>query len=472
MNNDLKSNAEELLDVDHGNLVLPAGHGKTHLIAASCAVAQEREVPILVLTHTVAGVDALRLTLRKLSGTGRLVRITTIDSMARSLAKSFPSSGGVKSAPGEDDPAYWEKVRQIGVEAMRNPHVSGMLKRSYRKLLVDEYQDCNEVQHDFICALANSIATVRIGDPLQAVYDFDKDSDFSWLAATSDLHRFEIPGQPWRWINNQELGDFLSSARRTFESGGSLSLNNTPASVAWHPLEYDKFKGHCTSRLVQGESTLVLVRLPAQIRTNAQRLGGTFGAMEEIEGKVLLECASGVDQGGCQAAASLLMFGKKCFSGLPNTLTNKHKVFESGELPSYRSNTGSSACLDALVALTRDSSPATVRHACDEIEKAGKRLYGREAWNDFSRAIREWAADGTIDLRSAVRSVRNTSRGRGRIRGKRLVSTPMRVKGLECDHCIVIDDGQFTAEELYVAVTRPTKSLMVISSSPELRAEY
>ena len=60
-----------------GYVVAPAGYGKTHLIAASTARSAGRQ---LILTHTYAGVNALRHKMRALGVSDRLYRIDTIAS--------------------------------------------------------------------------------------------------------------------------------------------------------------------------------------------------------------------------------------------------------------------------------------------------------------------------------------------------------------------------------------------------------
>ncbi|MEO7469174.1 MAG: UvrD-helicase domain-containing protein, partial [Sphingobium limneticum] len=68
----------DLLAIDRGTVTAPAGCGKTHLIS----VALTRHVapkPILVLTHTNAGVAALRSRLDKAGVEPSHYRLTTID---------------------------------------------------------------------------------------------------------------------------------------------------------------------------------------------------------------------------------------------------------------------------------------------------------------------------------------------------------------------------------------------------------
>ena len=65
-----------------GYVVAPAGFGKTHLIAAALHYAEKRQ---LVLTHTYAGVNALRRKLRQVRASDGACRIDTIASWATAL---------------------------------------------------------------------------------------------------------------------------------------------------------------------------------------------------------------------------------------------------------------------------------------------------------------------------------------------------------------------------------------------------
>ena len=61
-----------------GYVVAPAGYGKTHLIAESTARSAGRQ---LILTHTYAGVNALRRKMRILGVGDKFYRIDTIASV-------------------------------------------------------------------------------------------------------------------------------------------------------------------------------------------------------------------------------------------------------------------------------------------------------------------------------------------------------------------------------------------------------
>src|SRR5450631_1149027 len=78
------------------SVVAPAGCGKTYLIAyAVTHYGGERE---LVLTHTHAGVDALRRRLRLLGSRSASCTVDTIAGWALRLAAAFPKSSALATA--------------------------------------------------------------------------------------------------------------------------------------------------------------------------------------------------------------------------------------------------------------------------------------------------------------------------------------------------------------------------------------
>jgi DNA helicase-2/ATP-dependent DNA helicase PcrA len=100
----------DLLAINRGTVAAPAGCGKTHLIADTLK-RHDAAKPILTLTHTNAGVAALRGRLDKAGVSPRAYRLATLDGWAMRLIGMFPARSKVKPAvlrlnnPGKDYPA-------------------------------------------------------------------------------------------------------------------------------------------------------------------------------------------------------------------------------------------------------------------------------------------------------------------------------------------------------------------------------
>jgi len=83
----------DILAIARGAITAPAGCGKTHLIAE--ALTRHAGVkPIMILTHTNAGVVALRGRLDGLRVPSNSYRLATIDGWAMRLTPPFRSGPG------------------------------------------------------------------------------------------------------------------------------------------------------------------------------------------------------------------------------------------------------------------------------------------------------------------------------------------------------------------------------------------
>ena len=80
----------DLLTIQRGTVTAPAGCGKTHLVAEALR-RHDAAKPILILTHTNAGVAALRGRLDKAGVPPRAYRLATIDGWAMRLIGTFPT---------------------------------------------------------------------------------------------------------------------------------------------------------------------------------------------------------------------------------------------------------------------------------------------------------------------------------------------------------------------------------------------
>jgi superfamily I DNA/RNA helicase len=162
----------DLLAIDRGSVIAPAGCGKTQHIVEAIAKHSDSK-PILVLTHTNAGVAALRARLQRARVPASRYRVSTIDGFALFLVKSFPKRSGI----GSDSPALsssklnYAVIRQHATVLLESAHIKQMLGASYSRVFVDEYQDCVLPQHRIVSQLANHFPCVVLGDPLQAIFE-------------------------------------------------------------------------------------------------------------------------------------------------------------------------------------------------------------------------------------------------------------------------------------------------------------
>ncbi|TCN84229.1 hypothetical protein EDC91_1121 [Shewanella fodinae] len=121
---------EAVLTSTRGLIIAPAGCGKTHLIAETLAVAQSK--PYLVLTHTTAGVAALKQRLRRLSIPPQNYVVTTLDGWALRLTKFFPTLCPITSVP-EQGKIFYPELRRVVFTLLKSGLVNDLIQASYSK---------------------------------------------------------------------------------------------------------------------------------------------------------------------------------------------------------------------------------------------------------------------------------------------------------------------------------------------------
>src|SRR5690348_12273554 len=132
----------DLLSVARGLVIAPAGCGKTQLIA-DALVRHADLKPILILTHTNAGVVALRARLDRAGVKPSAYRLSTIDGWAIRLITTFPERAAHSPAIVNGARPNYPAIRVAAANLLRNQHINDVVAASYARLLVDEYQDCS-----------------------------------------------------------------------------------------------------------------------------------------------------------------------------------------------------------------------------------------------------------------------------------------------------------------------------------------
>ena len=116
-----------------GYVIAQAGFGKTHLIAEAVRESTGRQ---LVLTHTYAGVSAIKAKMAKLNVPNEMYRVDTIASWALRLCSSYP----VRSGWSEAYPSgkQWTKLYENCGNFLRIDFLATPVERS-RKLESTEF---------------------------------------------------------------------------------------------------------------------------------------------------------------------------------------------------------------------------------------------------------------------------------------------------------------------------------------------
>jgi DNA helicase-2/ATP-dependent DNA helicase PcrA len=454
-----------------GYVIAPAGYGKTHLIANAVRAGVRRQ---LVLTHTYAGVNAIRRKMQLLRIPPSQYQIDTIASWALRTCMHFPkTSKWKKEHPTSKD---WEKLYAACVAMMDLPFVQHIVKCSYGGMYVDEYQDCSNQQHELIESVAMFLPCRVLGDPMQAIFGFGE-QPVDW--DTAIYPHYQLLGElttPWRWklAGADELGQWLGQVRTLLIEDKKVSLAGPlPASVKKYSVDLSDFNDRKRLRvffdLLNTDDSVIAIHSGDQRSKNkthklAQSLGGKFSSLEEVEGKDLHRFVKKIDgaKSTGQRLRHVVDFSKKCCNAVDSVLTAATRRGEAGkatmatkcpeilEAANRYLETGSCTNMATLLGLIRGRPEVTT--------------YRRDLLSRVMSVLRTQEDNPDLTLTEASARYQREFRYSGRpVRHSKLIGTTLLVKGLEYDHAIVLEAEAMTSKDLYVALTRGAKSVAIVT---------
>jgi hypothetical protein len=457
----------DLLAIDRGIVTAPAGCGKTHLIA-DAVMRHTGSKPILVLTHTNAGVAALRTRLDRENVPASHYRLYTIDGWAIRLVKTFPKTSGIDPTALllHDRKRDYPLIREAAWRLLHGRHIDDVLRATYDRLIVDEYQDCSQRQHGIVCNAATALRTVLLGDPMQAIFGFgDPLPDWN----TEVCQHFPVVGQlrtPHRWIRvgEEAFGRWLLDVRPVLEAGGSIDLSGPmPPNVRWVPLAGDA-RDHAT-RLSAGmcnapgdEKVLIIADFykPAAQQRYASQIPGAV-TVENVDLTDLTAFANRFDVRSADATHQIVSFAD-------DVMVNVGANDMMSRLATLRAGRERRAASNAEAAALRFESERTYSAAGAVLaainEEGGVRSHRPAILRGAYNLLKICDQTGVSPAEAAI-TVREQSRLIGRPLAKRTVGSTLLLKGLEAETCVIFETESLTAHHLYVAMTRGAKQLII-----------
>ncbi|NOH53642.1 AAA family ATPase [Vibrio coralliilyticus] len=466
-------NVEAVLETNRGSIVAPAGCGKTHLITKALSVKSIK--PILVLTHTTAGVSALKKRLCRLSVPTSHYVITTIDGWALRIANNFPTLCPVHSSP-ETAQVFYPEIRQSVLRLLNTGSISDILQASYSRLLVDEYQDCDVNQHNLICSLSEVLPTIIFGDPMQCIFNFRGTTIPNWNSDV--LQHFPIIDEletPWRWNNagSPILGEWILAARDNLMKGMRVDLRTCPEHVALHPLTdvaqtdlvNQRNEQHAILNRYPTDSLLIIgSSINERSRHSYAQGSSRIEVVEPVQLASVTSAASQFDNNTGKALATTIM------QVASTMITNVELAKTSKRVESIlngRSRKPATNSEQALCNVAIDSSRSNILEALRQLElKPGANVYRKGAYNSLKDSISLAIASPTSSIFDSACATRERLRQHGDRRiPSRAIGSTLLLKGLEADHCMILDAQArgMNANHLYVALSRGAKTITIFS---------
>lgn len=455
-----------------GSVTAPAGCGKTQLIADALSLHADNK-PVLVLTHTNAGVTALRARLQRGGVPSSAYRVSTIDGFAMRLSAKFPLRAGLDARvlelanPNADYPAIRGAVQGL----LQAGHISDPITSTYSRLLVDEYQDCNAAQHAIVCAIAQTLPTCVLGDPMQAIFGF-REPLVHWEREVQTM--FPPIGAlqtPWRWrlAGMDALGAWLLQARASLQAGQSVDLRGAPEGVQWVQLTQG---AELQQRLVAARTeaptrdgrVLVIgdsINVNGRHQLTMQTPGAT--SVEAVDLKDLVNFARQFDLTNPNALRQIVEFATSLMTGVgAATFLTRVETIRGGRAR-IPATPAEAAAVAFMAAPSHTTSIDLLQSLADQRDA---RVYRPEVLHCCISALR--AAGGEVGFVGAVIQARERNRQLARPLGRRAVGSTLLLKGLEADVVVILEPERMTAQHLYVALTRGARRVVVCSSAPLL----
>lgn len=458
--------AQELAISRNALVVAPAGYGKTYTIAKSVKYCEGRQ---LVLSHTHAGVRAIINHLKNQNIPNIKYRVTTIHSFALKYAAAFPTlSGWTQSQPSKDE---WNQICPASCKSLEKKAVKKIITNSYSGIYVDEYQDCSSDQHEMVTLLAEYLPCRIVGDPLQAIFsEVNKEKSLVWSVVLESFNKIAELETPWRWKNdNAELGDWLLEVRKQLIAGDGVDFRTGP--IKWvQDVSKPTQISQCYKAIGgKNETTAAILKWGNQCHSLARSLNNTYCSMETVECADLINWSNKFeDTHGPDRAIALIDFTKKCISRLPQFLnTLRERILKGQNYSPQRPDFKKVA--DAIGDIIMNDEIRCVLSAMIAIDELNEYLVyaRRELWNEMKKTLRSSAVENECHLADAAWNIRDSGRKVGRRVDKKTISTTLLIKGLEFDHAVILNADELEdSENFYVAMTRGSKSLTVLSENP------
>ena len=430
-----------------------AGCGKTTTIALAVKRCEGKQ---LILTHTNAGVAALRAKLRKEDVKESQYRVDTIDGWIYKYVSAFREISGLVQAFPKDSNG-WSAVRDGANTLFEQDFIGDILQSTYTGVFVDEYQDCNLKQHEIILKICRYLPVRVLGDPLQAIFDFNEPT-VDWNKHVSARYQPLLGLDfPYRWRQpdaNSTLGDSIGKIRRKLEAGESVNLQDYCPEIKWLEWSEQREEQVCLSADKDYPKEQV-VGIHASRKgefldhETAKGLNGKYQCLETMDCFSLRNRAKYLD--GCVKKADI-----RCMEW------NLKEFLKEGVCCEQ-----SLSQLDALNELEKNgiyALPNLLDFVCQNFA-----VYRRELFEEMAKTISKYRTGNSETLEGAAWEVRTDTRRNGRKIGERekIISRLLLIKGLEFHNAIILNaDRLENARQFYVAITRGSKSLIVLSKTP------
>ena len=466
--------ATEFISKQKSMLIAPAGYGKTYAIAECLLHTPGKS---LVLTHTNAGVSALKERFKERNIPTTKYHVETISSYAQKYVHSFVNPTAIPSQ--DNKKAYFPYIISTVLTVLQNPCVAKIIKNTYQDLFVDEYQDCTLSYHRIIMVLSHYMRTHIMGDPLQGIFGFSAKDPLVDMRDVRQMEDFAYNSYeleiPWRWNNNgrEDLGKQLGLLRGQLIRQQNINIDYAvyPAIIV-HRIITDVLYVELPRIIndILGKYPNVLFIHPISTSTDprvdfVRKFNNRIYMLESLDDKDFYSLSRAFDA----MTPDTLLPTLSAICGKLFGITHTKEWITDGRVKNRQGeNKDLSLRLDEKVRFTKENfSHRNIASILEffrtELKMPAARI---DLLNSLILSLKD-ADENKCSVYDAMCGTRNRLRRHGRKILGHCIGTTLLTKGLECDCVVLLDIDAFTDyRHLYVALTRGSRDIIVIKLVP------
>ena len=450
---------QAIAQASSGFVESPAGCGKTEAIIRTVdTYCNGRQ---LILTHTHAGVDALRQRFRQHFVPAVKYHVATIAGWSWGWVRKYPENAHY---PGSTEIAQWNNVYAAMSVLLQKDFVKLGITNSYTGVIVDEYQDCTIPMHQLIVQLKALLPCRVLGDDLQGIFGFRDDPLVDWADVTgefaNDLGSLQTPHR-WLKAGNEELGRWLLCTRSGFRQKQEPDYLGSP--IDRHTVRYADLSSHLVRLTHEKQGKICVIGpkarpLPAGIETTLVKKN--YRILEPNELPALRSLILSLSDGSpTEKSNAALDFLSRVHGGLSGEDKSFIVKILHGEAQRPRR-------ADRRLLCENHTNGTTLQLVLALLEYT-KRLGGTscklsESVNTL-KCIGEKHSEMGIDLKTLYTDEIGKIKYQSRSNVYRCIGSTLLVKGLEFDHVVILRGSNWQQnwgnyKDLYVALTRGTKT--------------
>ena len=253
--------------------------------------------------------------------------------------------------------------------------------------------------------------------------------------------------------------------------GGPVDLNCAPREVSWVHLDGSENRARqlraALSRAPDGQGKVLIIgdsTSPSRQQQFASQISGAV-TVEAVELKDLIQFARDLDFGQPDALAKTVAFSGSVMRNVGSQdLLRRVGILERGTARREPSNVELAA-----LKFKAAPNPASAINLLVEIGRdAGVSTHRPTVLRACIRALQSCDGSEGNSFHDAAVRIREQNRILGRPLPNRAVGSTLTLRGLEADVSVILEAAGLDARNLYVAMTRGSKRLVVCSETPTL----